>query len=217
MFGKILAGALIGVGAVAAAPFTGGGSILGAASLAASLSGAGAVAAGVGAVGAGVGAVAGAAVDEEEENERRRSEKRGEQKAEAKFALRQEKLEREIKEMMSDIAKREQFIVTAFAVGICSANCDGVISQEEIEELDYLVAGIGTSEMLSSSTKKQIEEMRQTPPNLNTVWALINEHGLTDKKYIDLFSEVINIVIEADEKIEVSENDFVKTWHKLAA
>ena len=39
--GHVLMGAVIGVGAVAAAPFTGGGSLLGAATLAGSLSGVG--------------------------------------------------------------------------------------------------------------------------------------------------------------------------------
>lgn len=39
--GHMLLGALLGVGAVAAAPFTGGGSVLGAATLASSLSGLG--------------------------------------------------------------------------------------------------------------------------------------------------------------------------------
>ncbi len=43
MWGKILAGAAVGVGAVAAAPFTGGGSLLGGASLIASLTGAGTI------------------------------------------------------------------------------------------------------------------------------------------------------------------------------
>lgn len=50
MWGKVLAGVAVGVGAVAAAPFTGGGSLLGGASLIASLSGAGTIAAAVGAV-----------------------------------------------------------------------------------------------------------------------------------------------------------------------
>ena len=41
---KVLGGVAIGVGAIAAAPFTGGGSILGAATLVGSLTGAGALA-----------------------------------------------------------------------------------------------------------------------------------------------------------------------------
>ena len=63
--GHMLLGALLGVGAVAAAPFTGGGSVLGAATLASSLSGLGTglAAATAGTVGA---AVADGMADEEE-------------------------------------------------------------------------------------------------------------------------------------------------------
>lgn len=212
MFGKILAGALIGVGAVAAAPFTGGGSLLGAASLAASLSGAGAVAAGAGAVGAAVGA----AVSDDNEKEMKQAEKRGEQKATAKYALKLEKLESEMKDMMADIGTREQFIVTAFAVGISCANCDGEVSEEELEELSYFAAGVGKSDMLSKTTKKQIDDMVQTPPNLNTVWSLISNHNFTTQKHIDLFSEIIHVVVEADGKREPAEDSFVKEWYSLA-
>lgn len=63
--GKILGLAALGVGAVAAAPFTGGGSVLGAATLAGSLAGAGAAAAGAGAVGAAAGAALSSNEDEE--------------------------------------------------------------------------------------------------------------------------------------------------------
>ncbi len=70
-WGKILGMAALGVGAVAAAPFTGGGSILAATGAAASLAGAGTVATAVG-VGA-AGAVAGAAMSDNEEEEKRES------------------------------------------------------------------------------------------------------------------------------------------------
>ena len=68
-FGKILGLAVLGVGAIAAAPFTGGGSILGAATIAGSLAGAGtiAAAAGAGAVGAGVGYALSRKEEEEEQ------------------------------------------------------------------------------------------------------------------------------------------------------
>lgn len=73
-FGKILGLAALGIGAIAAAPFTGGGSILGAATIAGSLAGAGtiAAAAGAGAVGAGVGY---ALSRKEEEEEQAKNEK----------------------------------------------------------------------------------------------------------------------------------------------
>jgi hypothetical protein len=215
MFGKILAGALIGVGAVAAAPFTGGGSLLGAASLAASLSGAGAVGAAVGA--GAVGAAVGAAAGDVEKEDHKRSEKRGEQKATAKYKLKLEKLENEMKAMLADVSTREQFIVTAFAVGISCANCDGEVSPEELEELSYFAAGVGKTDMLSKTTKDQISSMVQTPPNLNSVWALINKHGFTTQKHKDIFSEIIHVVIEADGKRESAEVSYVKAWYSLAA
>lgn len=65
--GKILCFSVLGVGAVALAPFTGGGSILGAATLGASLTGAGTIAM---AVGAGMtGAVAGVTLSKKEDEE----------------------------------------------------------------------------------------------------------------------------------------------------
>ena len=64
-FWKIAAGAAVGVGAIAAAPFTGGGSILGAVTLAGSLAGGGTIAA---ATVAGVaGASAGYAMSDKDE------------------------------------------------------------------------------------------------------------------------------------------------------
>lgn len=58
--GKVIAGIAIGVGAVAAAPFTGGGSLLAGAGLVGSLAGAGALAVGAGLVGG----IIGGAIDE---------------------------------------------------------------------------------------------------------------------------------------------------------
>ncbi len=213
MFGKILAGALIGVGAVAAAPFTGGGSLLGAASLAASLTGAGAIAAGVGAVGATVGAV----VAGGDEKELQDAEKKGTQRAEAEYSLKIEKLQNEMKSMMADTSSREQFLVACFAIGISCASCDGEVSEEELEELNYFAAGVGKSDMLSSTTQKQIAEMVDTPPSLRSVWLLINEHNFTTKEHIDLFNQIVHVVVEADGKTELSEISFVKEWNSLAA
>ena len=210
-----MAGALIGVGAVAAAPFTGGGSLLGAAGLAASLSGAGTIA---GAVGAGVaGAAAGGALGRKEENDLQQTVKDAVQKEKAKNALREERLKEDIKEMLANSAKREQFIVTAFAVGICTANCDGEICAEELEEIDLLVSGIGTSEMLSKETKSRIEELRASPPTLQTVWSEIERHQFTEKKYLDIFGEIIQITIEADNKTEDAEKEFLSVWNNWAA
>lgn len=206
---KIFAGAAIGVGAIAAAPFTGGGSVLGAATLLGSLSGAGALAAGAGVAGAAAGAVL-ANKDDEARNENY-------QIAKAEQAIEMEKLQVQLAEMMADIAKREQFILTSFALGICCAYADGHICDTEIDELDYLVSGIGTSEMLSESTKKQITDMKNSPPNLSTVWAMIRKYELDTEHYLRIFSTVVEFVAHADGSVTQDEKEFLERWNSLVA
>jgi len=100
-WGKILGLAALGVGAVAAAPFTGGGSILAATGAAASLAGAGTVAAAVGAGAAG--AAAGAIMSENEEEEQRQERRRRER---AEERAEQEREEREAAEKKAEREKK---------------------------------------------------------------------------------------------------------------
>jgi uncharacterized membrane protein YebE (DUF533 family) len=210
---KMLAGAAIGVGAIAAAPFTGGGSVLGAASLLGSLSGAGALAAGAGVAGA----AAGAALAKKDKQKYDYARKEGYEEAKAEFALQMVELEAKLTEMMTDIANREQFIVTAFALGICCAYADGKICNTELDELDSLVAGIGSSQMLSETTKKQIIEMHMTPPNLSTVWGMIQRHNFVTEQHLTMFSTVVEIVVHADNMETPEEREFIERWYNLSA
>ena len=210
---KMLAGAAIGVGAIAAAPFTGGGSVLGAATLLGSLSGAGALAAGAGVAGA----AAGAALAKKEEKKYDNARKEGYQQAAAEHALKMGELQLKLAEMMADIAKREQFIVTAFALGICCAYADGSVCNTELDELDYLVAGIGSSEILSETTKKRIIDMQMSPPNLNTVWAMIKKYGFDTERHLNIFSTIVELVVHADAIETPEEKEFIERWNSLAA
>ena len=215
MLGKIAIGTVIGVTAVAAAPFTGGGSVLGAATLAKSLAGVGAIA---GAVGAGVaGGTAGYACAKKDKEECDVARQEGKQEAKAEHAIETEKLKSQIKNMLSKIERREQFIVTAFAVGICAANCDGEISDLAMIELDELVAGIGGCNLLSEVTKKSVAEMKKYPPSLPDVQALIKEHGFTNSNYTSIFSDIISVTVNVDGEITEVEKSFIETWNKLAA
>lgn len=214
---KVVGGAVLGVGAVAAAPFTGGGSLLGAASLASSLAGAGAIAAGAGAAGAAAGAVMGKNEEEERERDLANAKKRGSQESDARNALEMDKLKKEFADMMKDIATREQFLITAFAVGICAANADGEICEEEREELEWLVAGIGKSDVCSQETKNRLKVMYTTPPNLNEVWSLIEEHKLNDEKHIKMFTSIVEVVVMADSEKNDDEVEFIKAWNYKAA
>ncbi|MFA0412988.1 DUF533 domain-containing protein [Vibrio renipiscarius] len=216
-FWKVLGGAAIGVGAIAAAPFTGGGSVVGAATLLGSLTGAGAIAAGAGATGAAAGAAWGKYEKKKQTKADDDLKQSVRQEESAKYAAEVDKLKQQLAEMMKDIASREQFVVTAFALGICCANADGHICESEMEELDILVSGIGTSDKFSKTTKAQIAAMKINPPNLDTVWALIKQHGFDDAEHLNVFSTIVDMMVLADDKTTDCEKVFVKTWNSLAA
>lgn len=208
-FWKVFAGAAVGVGAVAAAPFTGGASVAGAVRVLTTMSAAKAVAVGVG---AGVDMV-----KKNAEKKYNRAREEGYQQAKTQYKLQIDKLQEQLTVMMADISKREQFIVTAFALGICCAYADGHVCNTEMDELDYLVAGIGRSDMLSETTKKQIIDMQMSPPNLSTVWAMIKKHRFDTEHHLQIFSTVVEMVVHADEMETPEERAFIERWNNLAA
>lgn len=112
--GKILAytvgGVALGVGAVAAAPFTGGGSLFGAATLAGSLMGAGTIAAAAGTAAVAGGAGAYVARKENEEDEKSNQELEEVKKELVEQKLRADKLEEGIKKALKTFqGDREYF------------------------------------------------------------------------------------------------------------
>lgn len=175
--GKMLALAALGIGAVAAAPFTGGGSILGAATLAGSLAGAGAIAAatGAGAAGAGLGYVL-------SRNEKDEMDEKDE--AIAKMAIKAQKGENIAKQH----EKHTNLILALSALGFAMANADGKISPEEAEELDLFIGGL-SSQAYPEHITNQLRELKSNPPTF--VEAL---------KYLELvesveYSEIRNLLV----------------------
>ncbi|PIF03700.1 MAG: hypothetical protein CSA86_04930 [Arcobacter sp.] len=145
--GKMLGLAALGVGAVAAVPFTGGGSLLGAASLSASLAGAGTVAS---AVGAGVaGATAGKIWSNIQDEEKEELETKV-----AQANLKVQKSEKIIKE--HEI--HTKLVLALSALGISMANADGHISEEEKTELTEFIGGLA-SQKYPTHIVEQIENM----------------------------------------------------------
>jgi hypothetical protein len=163
--GKILGFATLGVLAVAAAPFTGGGSLLGAATLAGSLAGAGALAAGAGVVGAGVGKVLSDMDDEEEEA------KHAEQKIKA------DKLEQDLKRAIEQFGSDTEyfnFIIGMSAMGIAMANADGEIAPEEKQELEEFIGGVASSNY-PAHVKESIKNLYENKPNFNTAMTYLKK------------------------------------------
>lgn len=216
MWGKVLAGVAIGVGAVAAAPFTGGGSLLAGSTLAASLTGAGAIAA---ATGAGLtGAVVGGVMAETEDEERRADIDRGraEGKAEGKAesSLEAEKLAEELVIALKSVKSVDNHfrtIIALEAVGVACAACDGDFSDEERVEIGAFVKGM-LSQSIPENVKEKLQAVYDNPPTVKEAFLLAKESGLA----LGFYEDVIKVVMNVD-GIKQEEREFVQAWAQLKA
>ena len=199
---KVLGGIALGVGAVAAAPFTGGGSIIGAASLAGSLAGAGAIAAGAGVVG-GVAASALSKKEEEESTwERSRAFEQGVSAGEGKV---KEKLER----VMSDAKKRDEFLIAGTALGIAVAQCDGEIAEEELLEMQTFIGDINNMPHIPDATKGRISMIVEMKPDLKTSFSFLDK---VDNESLEFLDKMVDVMIMADGKLHDAELTLKREW-----
>jgi len=211
-FWVILGGAAIGVGAIAAAPFTGGGSVLVGASAIASLAGAGTIAA---AAGAGIaGAVVGSVISDSDKDS---GERIGKEKATAKYGKKEEELIAEFKravEQLKDDKEYFDLIIALFAIGMATASADGNISKIEIDDLDAFVTGVGSSN-LPDKVKIQIDKLRKNPPNFKTAMTFVNKLN-NFKARKKLFENVIIVISESDGVTSQEETALLEAFRKVA-
>ncbi len=215
MWGKILAGVAVGVGAVAAAPFTGGGSLLGGASLIASLTGAGTIAAAVGA--GAVGGIVGATVAENDEKEKKTIATNA--KNEGK-ALGKAENEKKISSMVDQLSQAlEQLqgtdahfraIIAMEAVGASCASCDGELSEEEKQDIGEFVKGM-IAQNIPNNVKEKLKNIYDNPPTINEAFILAKDSGIP----IDVYDDLINFVINVDGIVKKEEEVFVQAWNQL--
>lgn len=213
MWGKILTGVVVGVGAVAAAPFTGGGSLLGGASLIASLTGAGTIAAAVGA--GAVGGVVGAAVAETADNEKKQIKEQGRAEGIAKNASQLGDLIdkfTKIKERLESYEEHFKAIIAMEAVGVACAACDGDFSDSEREEIGEFVKGM-IAQSIPKEVKDKIQSIYDNPPTVQEAFLLAKNSGMP----IDVYEDLIMFVMEIDGIIRPEEKAFVQAWNQLKA
>jgi uncharacterized membrane protein YebE (DUF533 family) len=212
MWGKILAGAAVGVGAIAAAPFTGGGSLLGGASVIASLTGAGTIAAAVGAGTAG--AVVGAAMADSEENEKKQIKEEGRAEGLAENALQIEKLANKLSQALEKLKSHDEHfkaIIAMEAVGVACAACDGDFSDNEREEIGEFVKGM-IAQSIPKDVKDKIQDVYDNPPSVKEAFLLAKDSGMS----LEVYEELIRFVMEID-GIKPEEEAFVQAWNQLKA
>lgn len=212
MWGKILTGVAVGIGAVAAAPFTGGGSLLGGASLIASLSGAGTIAAAVGA--GAVGGVVGAAVADSDEKEKSEIKKQGIAEGRAENSLEIEKLSSKLTQALEKLKSHDEHfkaIIAMEAVGVSCAACDGDFSDIEKEEIGEFVKGM-ISQNIPKDVKEKIQSIYDNPPTVEEAFLLAKNTGMP----LDVYDDLIKFVMEID-GIQPEERAFVYAWEQLKA
>jgi len=210
MWGKILTGVVIGVGAVAAAPFTGGGSLLGAASIASSLAGAGTIAAatGAGVTGAVVGGVMADIGDDERENIKNEGRAEGKAEVREEMVALEKKLILAFKKLKSH-DKHFQAIIALEAVGVACAACDGDFSENEKEEIGEFVHGM-MSQSIPEGVKERIQKIYDTPPSVKEAFKLAKDSGVS----LDIYESLIQFVMDID-GVKEQERVFVQAWSQL--
>lgn len=196
-WGKMLGLAALGVTAVAAAPFTGGGSILAATGAVASLGTGAAVASAAGAAAVGVGA--GKIWSDIDDDERRELEKEV-----AKNNLRAQKSESSLKEH----EQHTNFVLALSAIGCSMANADGEISAEEIEELNDYVGGLSAQNYPTHITE-QIRDMISNPPTFNEAMKHLEKVNVVKFPEIRYLLEGI---MQSDNVVHKKEEAFLKAF-----
>jgi len=205
--GNILVGAAIGVGAVAAAPFTGGGSVLAAgASLTAALTGAGAVTVATGAAGAGVGAAYSEyekhLKNKEIKTEKEKSFHHGMKEGSAEVF---EKITKELK----TIEQQNDYIVGTAAFCFYIAGVDGEISEEEEEELVVALNYIKNNTDLPDSIKNKLGEVKQANLDFDGVKTYLDRISVEN---LLSFETLMIDIVYADDILHDKEKEAMQQW-----
>ena len=214
ILGYTILGAGVGVAAVAAAPFTGGGSLLGAATLATSLAGAGTIAAATGAAAVAGGAGAYLANKENEDDEKKKKEIEDLQKDNADLLVANQKLMEAYEKTLLTLKNDKvffNFILGMVGLGIAMANADGHISDKEQQEIDDFANGMASSSY-PQDIKDIINDFYHNPPSL----------GIIMDKYISKIDPVnyntlrclLEVTMHADGEIHEREKYFMEQFEK---
>jgi len=211
--GKILSGVLLGVGAIAATPFTGGGSLFAAGvSLSAALGGSATAAA----LGAGIaGGTAGAAIANKAKKDRKKENnnhflegiKAGAVKTKEKFNA-----------ILNTQKERDQLMLLAIKIGVYVSKIDGKIDDKELEELNKLSLFIEQNPSTPKVVKKEVKQIIKTDIKFDEL-SLDIDFFLKDKpenyklKTIDFFNKLIETIINADGTLHLLEKDCLRNWN----
>lgn len=197
---KVLLGTAIGVAAVAAVPFTGGGSLLGGASIIVSLAGAGAVAGAAGVVGA----AGGAALQNFEDKKNEKKVK------EAKMHSFMDGMNEGKACTVEQIKKFADFCLATTALSFYIARCDGSIDEDEMLELQFDLDVIKKNKDIPDAIKSELQKISLNE-NITflDVKSYLNEVGIETLE--ELKNDIDELIVangEITKEEEQSKNEF---------
>lgn len=209
---KILGGVAIGVGAVAAAPFTGGGSLLGGVTLIGSLTGASVLATAATAAAATTAGIAGGVIAAQiSDSDKKKGYTEGRTQAIAEQQIKMDKLRLALENAISQINDSKEYfklIIALSAVGMATAYADGHISQDEIDDLDAFVSGEACS-AIPTDIKCIIDGFKTNPPSFNQAIDYVKKLQKIDW---DMFENVIAVVSASDGNTSEEELAFLEAF-----
>ncbi len=191
--GKVLIGGSLGVLAVAAVPFTGGGSLFGAATIASSLAGAGGIAGAVGVAGGGVGALVQGVEDKQKEKI---------VKTAKEYAF-QDGMNEGVAKTAQEIKKLVDFYLATTALSFYIARADGEIDEAEMLEIQFDLDAIKKNKDISEAIAQKLGEIAVNE-NLafEDVKLYLNNVGMNTLKELE---KDIDEIIMANGEIAVEE------------
>jgi len=165
----------------------------------------------------GTGAVAGGIIsstDDSEEKAKHEGFVKGKQYEKSVNTERMNQLLNNLKKREEEFKEQkgfEYFTIAAFAVGISVANCDGELQPEEISDLEEIISG-ESYKALPISLKNEIRKLKNNPPSFNTAMEYVKK---VDKNKWESFSDIIELVMNADGYIRREENAYFEAWKRF--
>ncbi|BBE31765.1 hypothetical protein OSSY52_19060 [Tepiditoga spiralis] len=208
---KVLGGIVIGAGAVAIAPFTGGGSVLVAGiTLAKSLAGAEAVAVGAAVIGA-----AGAVIsDMDNDNKINSAYKKGIEQGKSENLSEMENLKSKLKKAskrFKEYKEFENYLLACYAVGISVACCDGDFSDAKKNTLEEFIQGVSFKNY-PITFEKTIQILYNNPPTFDEAMTFVKKSNATD---LCVFTDIIDIIIASDNVDRYKERKYREDWENF--
>jgi len=203
----ILGGAVLGIGAVAAAPFTGGGSIAGAIALGEALTVGGAV---VGATaGAAAGAVASSGVSKKAKEEGKQE---GKQEAKAEYAIKISEVMKEFKlhyERMNQANTYFETLIAIESIAVATIAYNKINVRTKQNEISDALRSL-SNDTLPKNIKNKINNIYLKPPTIQEALSLAKNANLDRDtcRYIIMLSA---------ESCDISSDNFLREWQRISS